>query len=240
MKIVAAAGLGAKALVHSGIHDLSALGLSYAAIFGALLIALALKRAGVQQHSIRKIVHIGAGVWIIPTVRLFDSWVWAIIPALTFIPMNYFFDRLTRTARSARGMDAGLIFFPISYCLLLAICWGNEERNLRYIAVAGIMAMTWGDSMAAVIGKRWASHSYRTRSYIRTWEGTSAMFVFSVVSIALTLLWMGRLTWSATWPVAIAAGFAAATAEAISPSGTDNLTVPLCTAAVIYGLTAMR
>ncbi len=106
-------------------------------------------------------------------------------------------------------------------------------------AAAGILCLAWGDSAAAIVGQ---AVSFRRQQLglekgttsrapvvatrgSKTWVGTSACFLVSMVVILLVS--------DASLLLSVAGGIASATMERWTPGRWDNLTMPLATAAVI-------
>ena len=105
------------------------------------------------------------------------------------------------------------------------------------------MAMTWGDALAALIGRHFGQHKYQVGNSVRSWEGSAAMFVVSTVVIFLVLLLLPGSSLSPLgtplglrWALltAVVTATFATLAEAVSPHGTDNLSVPLVAAGVVW------
>ncbi|HOG47264.1 MAG TPA: phosphatidate cytidylyltransferase [Anaerolineae bacterium] len=227
--------------------DVIGLVASYVCAFGLLGAVEAIRTwRGWPQDFTRKLVHIGAGMWVWGVLWLFDDWRWGLVPFATFIVLNYvFYRRQTFKAMDAADSSPGTVYFALSITVLFALLWRKGEAGDRApIAVAAVMAMTWGDAFAAIVGRNWGRRTYHAfgRS-TRTLEGSAAMALFSLDAIALTLLILPGSALSPTsaplGPAAIAlhavAGAAVATlAEALSPAGTDNLSVPLATALALY------
>jgi phytol kinase len=226
-------------------RDLIGLVASYAYATGLILAAEALRRAfGVPQELTRKLVHIGAGMWVFGVMALFDTWQVGVLPFATFILVNYLFYRYrVFSAMDTDDSPPGTVYFALAVTLLFGLLWrpaGPLDR--APIAVAGAMALTWGDALAALVGRRWGRHRYRLGNSGRSWEGSATMFGVSAVAMFLVLT---LLPGSALSPYAPPAGAgrallaallgagAAALAEAASPRGTDNLSVPLVAAGVI-------
>src|SRR5947209_2062231 len=70
--------------------DIVGLILSYVYAFGLLIAAtLVQKWRGYPQEFTRKIVHVGAGMWIFGLLALFNNWYWGVVPILTFIIFNF-------------------------------------------------------------------------------------------------------------------------------------------------------
>lgn len=209
---------------------------SYIYAFGLLLLAEVIRRwRSYPQDFTRKLVHIGAGMWVIAVLALFDSWYIGIIPFATFILFNFLLYRF----RLLRSIDAdtsspGTIYFAAAITLLFLIFW---PRGWPVIAVAGTMAMTWGDAFAAIIGRLWGRHRYTILGQHKSLEGSLAMFAFSLVAILLTLvLMMPGLALSSAVIASLVAALVATAIEAISPAGLDNLSVPVVTAFVVWAM----
>lgn len=230
-------------------NDIIGLILSYLYAFGLLLtVEVVGRRRGWPQYLSRKLVHIGAGMWIWGILGIFDTWTIGIIPFATFIVLNYLFYRYQIfKMMDAADASPGTVYFAIAITALFALLWrtgGGVDR--APVAAAAVMAMTWGDGVASIIGQRWGQRPYTILGHTRTWEGTAAMAVLSFVAIALTLLLLPASAWSphsaaiaapkALW-LALAGSTIATVAEGLSPAGTDNLSVPLLTGALLYLLT---
>ncbi|MDZ8133851.1 MAG: phosphatidate cytidylyltransferase [Nostoc sp. DedQUE04] len=222
------------------------LAISYVYAISLLVIGEGLRRLfGVKPDLTRKVIHIGAGMWAFGVLLLFKNWEIGIIPFATFIGLNYLFYRYRIIgAMDTQDSSPGTVYFAISVTLLFGLLWRPDGPvDSVAIAVAGIMAMTWGDALAALIGKRFGQHKYQVGSSVRSWEGSAAMFIASTVVIFLVLLLLpGSLLSPLATPLSF--GWALLTAvvtatfatlvEAVSPHGTDNLSVPLTAAGVVW------
>ncbi|YAF98639.1 MAG: diacylglycerol/polyprenol kinase family protein [Nodularia sp. CChRGM 3473] len=196
------------------------------------------RRFGVKPDLTRKIIHIGAGMWVFGILLLFNHWEIGILPFTTFIGLNYLFYRYRVIgAMDTEDSSPGTIYFAISVTLLFGLLWRPDGPiDNAPIAVAGVMAMTWGDALAALIGRRFGQHQYQIGDSVRSWEGSAVMFVASTTVMFLVLL---LLPGSSLSPLAVSIGterallialvtaVIATLAEAVSPHGTDNLSVPL-------------
>jgi dolichol kinase len=227
-------------------RDLIALIVSYLYAFGLLGLGEAVRKwRGYSQAFTRKLVHVGAGMWVWGILALFDTWQIGLIPFATFIVLNYIFYRFTIfQAMDAEDSTPGTVYFAFSITLLYALFWRTDGSTDRaVVATGGVMAMTWGDALASIVGGRWGRRSYTVWGHRRTWEGSITMFVVSLVAVALTLLVLpGSSLSPTTEPLeagtallsTLVAAVVATLAEAVAPAGTDNLSVPLLTAATLY------
>ena len=226
--------------------DIVGLILSYVYAFGLLLLVEAIgKKLSWPQDVTRKIIHIGAGMWVWGILYFFEHWYFGIIPFATFIVLNYLFYRKeTFKAMDKTDSSPGTVYFALSITILFAWLWRTGSPDDRVpVAVAAVMAMTCGDALASLIGKRWGKRLFTVFKHRRSVEGSLAMFMGSLLAIGLTL-WL--LPGSALSPgsagllqshkllVILMSALLATIAEALSPAGTDNLSVPLLTAGFLW------
>ncbi|OUL24119.1 phosphatidate cytidylyltransferase [Nostoc sp. T09] len=231
-----------------GYSDFIGLAASYVYAIGLLIFGEGLGRLfHVKPNLTRKIIHVGAGMWVFGVLLLFNHWEIGIVPFASFIAVNYLLYRYrVVSAMDTDDSSPGTVYFAISVTLLFGLLWRpSGPIDSVPIAVAGVMAMTWGDALAALIGRRFGKHKYQVGNSVRSWEGSVAMFLSSTTAIFLVLL---LLPGSSLSPLAVSygvdrailaavvSGALATLAEGVSPHGTDNLSVPLMTAGVVWVL----
>ncbi|MCS7056158.1 MAG: hypothetical protein NZM18_08335 [Thermoflexales bacterium] len=210
---------------------------SFLYVFAVLGAAEGLRRAfRLPVEFTRKVVHIAVGMWAWGTAALFTDKRFAVIPPLAFVALNYLSYRraLFTAMETSDKSNLGTVYFPIAFAVIILLFFDVSKPFM----VAALMPMTWGDAFAAIIGKRYGRRHYalvdgRSR---RSVEGSAAMFAFSFLSVAVTLL-----VFDAAFGTAIVCGLVmallATIAEAASPSGLDNLLVP-ASSALVYPLLA--
>jgi len=223
-----------------------ALLISYVYAFGILLVIEAIgRRFRWPLDTSRKLVHIAAGMWIWGILYLFHDWRWGLVPFATFILLNYlFYKKQIFKQMDAADSSPGTVYFAISITLLFGLLWRTGDApDLAPVAAAGVMAMTWGDAFASLVGRKWGRHVYRISGHPKSWEGSAAMALFSFAAIYLTLWLLPGSSLSPNSPIWTAgrvlcfsssAAALATIAEALSPRGTDNLSVPILTSALLY------
>ena len=229
-------------------NDVIGLLLSYVYAFGLLFAVEGVgKKLQWSQDVTRKIIHIGAGMWVWGILYFFENWYYGIIPFATFILLNYAFYRQQTFKQMDNSQSTpGTVYFAFSIAVLMAWLWRTDNAHDHVpIAIAAIMAMTWGDAFASLVGIRWGRNFYQVFGHRRSWQGSAAMACVSFVAIVITLM---ALPGSCLSPssqsfgtvdvlrLALIATVVATSAEALSPKGTDNLSVPLLTGLTLWAL----
>jgi dolichol kinase len=214
-------------------QDLIALIASFVYVFAMIGVAEGLRKwRGYSVDFTRKFIHIAVGMWAYGTVLLFESRAFAIIPPLSFIVINAFsyWQGTFKAMETGEKGQLGTIYFPLSFTALIWLLWGHP-----HLVVASLMPMTWGDALAAVLGRRFGRRSYTIVGSTRSLEGSAVMFLAGWVATLIPLLLLAPTPLGL--PVALVAAavtaLGAALIEAFSPWGIDNLTVPAISALIL-------
>ncbi|GMR23492.1 MAG: hypothetical protein BMS9Abin37_1925 [Acidobacteriota bacterium] len=203
--------------------------------FAVLLLVLEWLRRGlgVTADVTRKLFHLGVGLWALATVSLFEDGVHAAMPFLVLAGIMYLSFRFEIfEAVEDDGASLGSVLLPLSCAMLLLWFWGDRV----YVAIAGIFAASFGDTTAALVGRRMGTRKYRTLGQERSMEGTLSLFLASGLTMAPVLAILGGLGSHQAIAFALIGATVAASVETVSVYGTDNLTVPIATAATLATL----
>ena len=213
--------------------DVIALIASFVYVFAMIGIAEGLRRwRNYAVDFTRKFIHIAVGMWVYGTIWLFENRAMAIIPPLAFVLINalsYWLGTFKAMETGEKG-NLGTIYFPLSFAALIWLLWDTP-----HLLAASLMPMTWGDALAAIVGRPVGQRTYTFAGSTRSLEGSVTMFVVSWIATFIPLWLMGGGGLSPLAAVGAAAVTALATTlvEAISPWGIDNLTVPVISALVL-------
>ena len=201
---------------------------SWLAIVG--LLAAALQRWTADPEVVRKVVHIGTGNIILL------AW-WLKIPAWIGIAASVVFSLVALLSyvlpilpgiNSVGRKSLGTFFYAVSIGVLIALFW----RSFPQYTAIGILIMTWGDGLAALVGQRWGKHPYRLMGMQKSWEGSLAMALTSYGVTSLILWGVQGHSWH--WLIPVSVALLATGLEAFSKLGIDNLTVPLGSAIAAF------
>lgn len=215
-----------------------AAGLALALVAGSG--AAALRRRGVRVAYTRKLFHFG----IFTGAGAVHAWgglaatnaYGATVAALVLVAVlrgegDPFYEALAReTDRPHRSLFIVVPLLTTAVGGLLSGLLAGPWAAVGYV-VAG-----WGDAVGEPAGAKWGRHPYRVPSLagvpaIRTWEGSSAVLVAGWGAAVLVAAGLGVPPWVALLPsLGVAVG--ATAVEALSPHGTDNLTVQVTASAL--------
>jgi len=124
---------------------------------------------------------------------------------------------------TGEGHGTGLMLYAVSYSAL-ALLYGARP----YVVAAGVLPMAYGDSSAALVGTRYGRCRFRVYEH-KSLEGCLGMFTGSLLSLLAGMAYFSRVysfsLQAQVFPV-LAVAAVATVAEAMSPQGLDNLTVP--------------
>lgn len=199
-----------------------------------LLLAEGLNRSKwAEPEAVRKVIHIGTGnVILLAWWFQIPSWV-GIAASILFSAVTLLSYRVTLlpSLNSVGRKSLGTFFYAVSIGILIALFWQQQPQY----AVLGILVMTWGDGLAALVGQRWGQHRYKLWDVEKSWEGSLTMAIASYLVSSLLLLNIQGNIWQ-TWVVAGAIALTATGLEAFSKFGIDNLTVPVGSAILGFAL----
>ncbi|MFH7242279.1 MAG: diacylglycerol/polyprenol kinase family protein [Spirulina sp.] len=182
----------------------------------------------------RKIVHIGAGQAILL------AW-WLQTPAWMGMAASVLFSLVALLSyrypilpgiNGVGRHSLGTFFYAASIGLLTAAFWPSGQPQY---AALGILVMTWGDGLAALVGQQFGRHPYKVLGSKKSWEGSLTMLLVSFI-VSLLILGLTAGFTVAVLAIATLVALAATLLETLSFYGLDNLTVPLGSAVLAYGL----
>ena len=206
-------------------RDVLGLILSFAFVFFMIFLATVTQKLfKLSNEFSRKIIHIAVGHWVFIALYYFQDWYIAIIGPIAFILINFLSYKFTIfKAMELDEKNPGTIYFPIS----LAVCtlFTYSQKPILILPYLGIMAMAWGDGMAAVIGKKYPIKQILPGKSV---GGALAFLIFTFAACLVYLLVeSGSLSLGSVVMYAFGAAVIGGIIEILSPKNLDNLTVPI-------------
>lgn len=208
--------------------------LTVALPFGCLGLATVIQKLGGSAEFSRKLVHILLCNWILLAIEVYRSaWTTCIIPAF-FIPLNYLSYRKGLFSAIERNEDntPGTVWYAVS---LFILCLVGYSLDMPWLAACGMLAMGYGDGLGALIGKRWGRLKFPGVCSKKSLEGMFAVMIFSGLSVGIICaVYAPDIVPNFALYAALSCAVPAAALELFTPSGLDNLTLPLGVALIVF------
>lgn len=215
------------------------------ALFGGILLLIALSELlrrwrGWPGEFTRKLVHVLVGVMMFFIPILLQSSLPMVLIAAFFTLGNWAAIRLHLLQGMHGARESyGTVYYPLAFLLLVLLAWPGQV----ILIISAMMVLALGDAAAAIVGESLARpREYNLTGDAKSREGTLAMFLVTATVIFLLLRFPPfGVAVPAVSPYQLLLGTllgAALTsaAEALSRKGSDNLSVPLTCALVLYVL----
>jgi dolichol kinase len=182
----------------------------------------------------RKFLHIMTGniAFILP---LFETnWVMAFIAAgpfilFTFLMSPYSPIKSMRGKTSEAGHGLGLVYYAITWTILAYVFFDHRE-----IIAMAILAMSYGDGLASLIGIKYGQRTYTVFKDTKSFVGSIAMFVVTFLLLCIALVFYSEPITSRVAVYLLCMAGVATVVEGITPLGLDNLSVPFVTAVMYW------
>jgi len=189
------------------------------------------KRYPVQS---RKFLHIMTGniAFILPLFETRE--VMAFVAAgpfilFTFLMSPYSPIKSMRGKTSEAGHGLGLVYYAITWTVLAYVFFDHRE-----IIAMAILAMSYGDGLASLIGIKYGERKYTVFKDTKSYVGSIAMFVCTFVLLIIALLFYSIPLTGRTVAYLLCISGVATVVEGITPLGLDNLSVPFVTAVMYW------
>ena len=203
--------------------DLLATALTCVLVFICWGVAYVIKKkqsfGSFSREVARKLVHIGVSNFAFFYLFIYEEWYMPFAGLLAFSVINLLIELNTGSRRSMGTVQYPLVMAFI--VLMVHLGYGTKES-----CAAALLGMGYGDGLAALVGLRFGGMKL-PGSEKKTFSGSITLF-FIVLAVCITIT--GRPLF-----MCIFTALAAALAEAYTPFGLDNITVPL----VIYAMTGL-
>jgi phytol kinase len=181
----------------------------------------------------RKFLHIMTGniAFILPLFETRE--IMAFVAAgpfilFTFLMSPYSPIKSMRGKTSEAGHGLGLVYYAITWTMLAYAFFDHRE-----IIAMGILAMSYGDGLASLIGIKYGKRKYCVFKDTKSYVGSIAMFVCTFLLLVIALLFYAEPVTTRVAVYLLCMAGVATIVEGITPLGLDNLSVPFV-AAMMY------
>ena len=189
------------------------------------------KRYPVQS---RKFLHIMTGniAFILPLFETRE--IMAFVAAgpfilFTFLMSPYSPIKSMRGKTSEAGHGLGLVYYAITWTILAYVFFDHRE-----IIAMGILAMSYGDGLASLIGIKYGVRKYTVFKDVKSYVGSLAMLICTFILLIIALLFYSEPLTVRTAAYLLCMSGVATIIEGVTPLGLDNLSVPFVTAAMYW------
>ncbi|MBN2030602.1 DUF92 domain-containing protein [bacterium] len=157
--------------------------------------------------------------------------------AVLFIIVNYTGIRTGKLMgiHDTRRRSYGTVFYPMTFLFLVWICWDNYKS----IVMISMLILALADAAAAIVGENLKTlHEYQLGRDKKSIEGSFVMFITSFLIVlvglpAIDYLDGHTVSWIRAGWIGLNTAIVATACEALSGSGSDNLSAPLGAAFVL-------
>jgi phytol kinase len=183
----------------------------------------------------RKLVHVGMGIIVLFLPWIFRDpwpvWILALVAAALLTAVRLVPAIAARFGQVLGGVDRsslGEIFFPLGVATALTLARGNAAA---FCGAVGVLA--FADTAGAVVGTRWGRRKYSFAGNHKSIEGSAAVFIVSVISVATAYALLDVKTGPELLRSTLVVGSVATLVEAVSWYGLDNLFLPVVVVALM-------
>ncbi|HEY9166776.1 MAG TPA: DUF92 domain-containing protein [Candidatus Kryptonia bacterium] len=194
-------------------------------------------RFKVDGKKTREFVHAAVAVVVFFAPLLFHSKLYPALLAGTFVVVNFVSVRLGMfKGINPDRKNLGTVYYPVSFLILVLLLWDSHP----FIVSSAMLIMGLADPAAAIVGSNLRNaHAVGAFGERKTFEGGAAMFIIAAAATLFGLTFFRAQTGAflTSWAligVSCSVGIMVAAIELVSPRATDNLTVPLSSAVLLY------
>lgn len=214
--------------------------ISFLFVFVVIGLATVFQKKGIlMEEGSRKMIHIGVSNWWILAMIFFDSpWEASIVP-LCFVAINYVSYKkqlFSAMERDGQKEDLGTVYYAVS--LFLLAMWTFWMKRPE-IGLLGILIMGYGDGFAAIVGKKFGRRKLPWNQK-KTLAGSGMVFFFgAVITMIVLRLYYPQISGLECVWIGIIMGVLSFGVESVTPFGLDNLSLPILSSLMFYGLMNM-
>lgn len=147
----------------------------------------------------------------------------------TFLMSPYSPIKSMRGKTSEAGHGLGLVYYAITWTVLAYVFFDHRE-----IIAMGILAMSYGDGLASLIGIKYGKRKYTIFKDTKSYVGSIAMFMCTFLLLMIALLFYTMPVTTRVVAYLLCMAGVATIVEGATPLGLDNLSVPFIVALMYW------
>ncbi|DAC72441.1 MAG TPA: phosphatidate cytidylyltransferase [Thermoplasmata archaeon] len=147
----------------------------------------------------------------------------------TFLMSPYSPIKSMRGKTSEAGHGLGLVYYAITWTVLAYVFFDHRE-----IIAMGILAMSYGDGLASLIGIKYGKRKYTIFKDTKSYAGSIAMFMCTFLLLMIALLFYTMPVTTRVVAYLLCMAGVATIVEGATPLGLDNLSVPFIVALMYW------
>ena len=194
---------------------------------------------GMSKSLTRKFIHVLAGLIVIPAVVLMRRPTFGFIISLSFAILAFLTSpaspvKSLQLKSMSEGHALGTTYYALSLFLLFLLFFKNKVS-----LSIGVLAMCFGDGVAALVGPKWKLKEYSFLKATRTLGGFLGGVTSIVISSYLVMMIYYSSNLSSIWTdlfLLFIIAFLSMITEWVSIQGLDNITVPIIASTLTYFL----
>ena len=140
---------------------------------------------------------------------------------ITFLMSPHTPIKSIRSNTSSAGHGMGLVYYSITWTILAYLFFDN-----MVVIAIGILAMSYGDGFASVIGSKYGLRKYNLFGDEKSYVGSICMFIFTFFMMIIALFFYGVDLSFTIFLYLILIVLVGTIVEGVTPKGLDNLFVP--------------
>ena len=203
-------------------------------VYVAVLLILTEKVLYKNPTISRKFLHIMVGnvAFILPIFLTREIMAFAAAGPfilLTFLMSPHTPIKSIRGKTSAAGHGMGLVYYSIAWTVLAYVFFDD-----KVIIAIGILAMSYGDGFASVIGQKFGKQKFDIYDDQKSYIGSASMFIAAFIMFIVALVFYDITITSRVIVFLGIIAISVTIAEIITPKGIDNLSVPFIASIYFY------
>lgn len=193
------------------------------------LLRLWQRRAQPDAELVRKLLHIGMGVFALSFPLLFTTvWQAAVLCVLSLGMLvalqrvTWLRQRFGTVLGEVRRCSQGELYFVLGLTTLFCLA-----RHSLLLYVIPLLILTLADAAAALVGRHYGRHRFATLGGAKSVEGALACFAVTTMTTYSVLVWIAAMSGMRALLIALVLAFGVTFVEACAGRGFDNLLLPV-------------